>query len=39
MMRDSNKLYVGSIYAETIVGALFRQLLLGTLQVSPQFLR
>ncbi len=39
MMRDSNKLYVGSIYAETIVGALFKQLLLGTLQDSLQSLR
>ncbi len=38
-MRDSNKLDTGSFYVETIVGALFKQLLLGTLQVSPQFLR
>jgi len=32
----TSKLYMGSFYAETIVGALFRQLLLGTLQVSLQ---
>ncbi len=35
-MRDSNKLDTGSFYVETIVGALFKQLLLGTLQDSLQ---